>query len=173
MTAQLGLVWAQANGGVIGKDGAMPWRLPEDGAHFRRVTMSRPVIMGRTTWDSLPDKFRPLPGRPNIVLTRRSGFVAPGASVVGSIGEAIDAAGDGRVWVMGGAQLYAATMRLADLLVVTEIDLDVDGDTYAPTVGPEWVATPVVPLGADPDGWLVSDRGVRYRFVEYHRCGSR
>ena len=111
MSDSLALVWAQATGGVIGADGVMPWHLPEDLAHFRRTTAGAPVLMGRTTWESLPERFRPLPGRANIVVSRQIGYPAPGALVVDSIEAGRAAAGPGRTWVMGGAQIYRADRK--------------------------------------------------------------
>lgn len=179
MSGSLALIWAQANGAVIGAGGVMPWHLPEDSAYFRRRTTGTPVLMGRTTWESLPERFRPLPGRDNIVVSRQLDYAAPGALVVATIEAGRAAAGPGRTWVMGGAQIYRATIADADLLVVTEIDLDVDGDAYAPQIGPEWTAAPVLAAGAggnadagadaDADGWRVAASGVRYRFLEYTR----
>ncbi len=84
-----GLIWAQTPAGVIGLEGALPWRLPEDMAHFREITDGHPVVMGRATWVSLPDRFRPLPGRANVVLSRDPAFVAPGARVVGSLANCV------------------------------------------------------------------------------------
>jgi dihydrofolate reductase len=136
---KLGLIYARARNGVIGKDNTLPWRLPEDMAHFKQLTMGCPVIMGRKTWDSLPPKFRPLPGRRNIVITRQSGWSAPGAERTGSIEEALAlCAGEPQVWVTGGSEIYALARRLADIAEVTEIDADFEGDSYAPTLGPEW-----------------------------------
>lgn len=169
MTDALGLIWAQANARVIGADGAMPWHVPEDSTHFRRTTTGAPVLMGRATWESLPEPFRPLPGRANIVVSRQPGYQAPGALVVPSIDAARAAAGPGRTWVMGGAQIYRATIEEADLLVVTEIDLDVDGDAFAPEIGPEWAAVPVLTEETDGDGWRRSAAGVRFRFLRYTR----
>ncbi|MCB7136963.1 dihydrofolate reductase [Cellulosimicrobium marinum] len=174
----LGLIWAQARDRagrpVIGAGGTMPWHLPEDLAHFRRVTSGHSVVMGRRTWDSLPPRFRPLPGRANVVVTRQAGWVpddgpAPGrpdapVHVAGSVEDALavarDAAGpDGEVWVMGGAQLYTATIGRADRCVVTEIDLVVDGDTVAPEVPAGWrTAT---------GEWATSSTGLRYRTVTH------
>lgn len=181
MSDSLALVWAQANGGVIGADGVMPWHLPEDLAHFRRTTARSPVLMGRTTWESLPERFRPLPGRANIVVSRQIGYPAPGALVVGSIDAGRAAAGPGRTWVMGGAQIYRATIDDADLLMVTEIDLDVEGDAYAPEIGPQWSAEPVLPDAdadadhtpsetADSQGWRTAASGLRFRFLRYTRA---
>jgi dihydrofolate reductase len=162
----LGLIWAQARGGVIGHDGRLPWRLPEDSAHFREVTTGHPVLMGRATWDSLPDRFRPLPGRENLVLTRSRGWSAPGAVVVASVADAVRALAGRDAWVIGGAQVYAELIDRADRLEVTEIDLDVPGDTLAPPVDPaRWTVS-----AADPGpGWHDSRTGLRYRFVTYRR----
>ncbi|SDC69995.1 dihydrofolate reductase [Sanguibacter gelidistatuariae] len=176
MSDALALIWAQANGGVIGANGDMSWHLPEDAAHFRRTTTGAPVLMGRATWESLPERFRPLPGRTNIIVSRQAGYRAPGALVVTSIEAGRAAAGQRRTWVIGGAQIYAATIAEADLLVVTEIDLDVDGDAYAPEIGPEWSGVPVLADGADGtgegsdgEGWRLAASGVRYRFLRFTR----
>ena len=157
----LALIWAQAHDRVIGAGGVMPWHLPEDLKHFRELTDGDPVLMGRRTWESLPERFRPLPGRANIVVTRDPGYSAPGATVVHSLEAALAEAGAGTVWVMGGAQLYTQSLPLADRVEVTEIDLSVDGDTVAPALGPEW--------HGDPGPWRESANGMRYRFVRYER----
>lgn len=136
---KLGLIWAQARGGVIGKDGVMPWHLPEDLAHFKRVTQGHPVIMGRKTWDSIPPRFRPLPGRTNIVVTRQPDWNQNGALRASSLREALQKCENSEhVWVIGGAQIYAQAMPLADTVVVTEIDAEFNGDAFAPSLGPEW-----------------------------------
>jgi dihydrofolate reductase len=136
---KLNLIYARAANGVIGKDNTIPWRLPEDMAHLKRTTMGSPVIMGRKTWDSLPQKFRPLPGRVNIVTTRQADWSAPGALRAGTIEEAVALCGDAEVaWVIGGAEIYAAAMPLAHGAIVTEIDAVFEGDTYAPELGPGW-----------------------------------
>jgi dihydrofolate reductase len=159
----VGLVWAQAAGGVIGRDGELPWHLPEDAAHFRRLTTGSTVVMGRRTWDSLPDRFRPLPGRHNVVLTRDRAWTAPGAAVVHTLDEALRG---GQVWVIGGGQVYRDTIDRADELVVTEVDLQVDGDVVAPAVD----ALVWTQVGADPaSGWHTSSTGTRYRFLTYRR----
>jgi len=162
----LALAWAQARGGVIGRDGAMPWHLPEDLARFRRLTTGHPVLMGRATWDALPDRFRPLPGRDNLVLTRSPGWSAPGATAVHDVDDARRLLAGRDAWVIGGGQVYAAFVGAADRLEVTEIDLDVPGDAWAPAVDPGlWSAAAV-----DPDeGWLTSTTGLRYRYVTYRR----
>lgn len=130
---RVNLIVAWARGGVIGRDGGMPWRLPEDLAHFKRTTLNHPVIMGRRTWESLPPKVRPLPGRRNIVLSTDPGWSAAGAQRCTSLQEAVaHCAGDAEVWVIGGARVYEAALPLADRLVVTEIDADIAGDTHFP-----------------------------------------
>ena len=166
-TSQLGLIWAQARGGVIGADGGMPWHLPEDMARFKSLTLGHPVVMGRKTWESIPPRFRPLVDRRNIVVTRDESFVAPGAEVAHSVDAALALAGP-EAWVMGGAQLYAATIVLADRLEVTEIDVEVDGDAHAPELGSEWAAVATAPEGLDE--WWESLTGLRYRFVSYRRA---
>ncbi len=136
---KIGLIWAQARNRVIGKNGVMPWHLPEDLAHFKRVTLNHPVIMGRKTWDSIPPKFRPLPGRTNIVVTRQADWHEKGAQCSSSLREALQQCeNSNQVWVIGGAQIYAQALPLADELVVTEIDAAFDGDAHAPAIGPDW-----------------------------------
>jgi dihydrofolate reductase len=130
---KLTLVAAVARNGVIGRDNDMPWRLPEDLKHFRRVTLGAPVIMGRRTWDSLPAAFKPLPGRRNVVITRNPGWHAEGAEAAASLQEALRRLADEpAAFVVGGAQLYAQALPLADELVLTEIDRDFEGDTRFP-----------------------------------------
>ncbi len=139
---RLNLIYARAANGVIGKDNQLPWHLPEDLAHFKRTTLGCPVIMGRKTWDSLPPKFRPLPGRLNIVVSRDPAFAAEGAAVAPSLEAAralCPASSD--AWVIGGAQIYAQALPLAHTVVVTEIARDFDGDAFAPTLGAEWRET--------------------------------
>ena len=139
---QLHLIYARAANGVIGKDGGLPWQLPEDMAHFKRTTSGHPVIMGRKTWDSLPPKFRPLPGRTNIVVTRKPDWQADGAVRASSIDDALALCpADSQAWVIGGAQIYRASLPLAHTAVVTEIDADFEGDAHAPQLGPQWRET--------------------------------
>lgn len=127
---RLELVVAVARNGVIGRDNGLPWRLPADLAHFKRVTLGHPILMGRRTWDSIG---RPLPGRQNIVLTRDPAFRAAGATVVHSLAAArAAAAGAERLMVIGGAELYRACLGEAELLHLTEVDADVDGDARFP-----------------------------------------
>ena len=136
---KIGLIWAQARNRVIGKNGVMPWHLPEDLAHFKRVTLNHPVVMGRKTWDSIPPRFRPLPGRTNIVVTRQPDWNENGAQRTSSLREALQLCeNSAQVWIIGGAQIYAQALPLADELVVTEIDAAFDGDAHAPAIGPDW-----------------------------------
>jgi len=140
------MIWAEARNRVIGKDGKMPWHLPEDLAHFKRTTLGAPVIMGRKTWESLPPKFRPLPGRVNIVITRQNDFLAEhigiDLQVVSSLQSALDMTSQHDVvWIIGGAQIYTEALPLAKKIFVTQIDADFVGDAFAPRLGSEWVET--------------------------------
>ncbi len=160
MTARVGLIWAEAAGGIIGADGRLPWSLPEDLAHFREITLGTPVVMGRKTWESLPERFRPLPERRNIVVTSRADWSGAGAERAGSLGAALRSAGPGRVWVIGGGELFRQSIDRADRLELTEVDLDVAGDVIAPPRDGWTVAA------TDPaQGWHTSRDGIRYRFV--------
>jgi len=139
---RLNLIYARAANGVIGKDNALPWHLPEDMAHFKRLTTGCPVIMGRKTWDSLPLKFRPLPGRKNIVVTRQVDWNTDGAYRASGLPEAVALCSDAEeIWVIGGAQIYAEAEPLAQRAIVTEIDRDFEGDAYAPALGSQWQET--------------------------------
>jgi dihydrofolate reductase len=158
---RLGLVYARSRNGVIGKDGVMPWHLPADLAHFKQVTMGAPVIMGRKTWESLPPRFRPLPGRRNIVVSRQADWASPGATRAGSLEEAIAlCATEPTAWVIGGGQIYAQAAALAHLAEVTEIDADFEGDAFAPQLGPHWKE-----VGRESHS---TDGGLRYSFVTLH-----
>jgi dihydrofolate reductase len=138
----LNLIFARARNGVIGKDNTLPWHLPEDLAHFKQTTLGQPVVMGRKTWESLPPKFRPLPGRTNIVVTRQANWQAEGALVAHSLEEAMQhCPAHAQVWVIGGAEVYAQAMPLAARAVVTEIDADFEGDAFAPTFDNSWQET--------------------------------
>jgi dihydrofolate reductase len=161
MTGPLGLIWAQSTSGVIGRANGIPWRLPEDQARFKELTMGHTVVMGRLTWDSLPAKVRPLPGRRNVVVTRQADYVAEGATVVGSLDDAL---ADDQTWVIGGAQIYALALPLANRCEVTEVDMDLpqeDDDAVAPVLDERWVGT--------EGDWLTSASGLRYRFSSYRR----
>jgi dihydrofolate reductase len=131
----LALIAAVARNGVIGRDNALLWHLPEDSRFFKRTTLGHPVIMGRKTWDSLPERFRPLPGRHNIVVTRQPRWQAEGATRAASLDDALArlAPGTGKVFVIGGGELYGAALPQADELVLTEIDQSFEGDACFPS----------------------------------------
>ena len=169
----LGVVWAQTSTGVIGRDGGMPWRLPEDMRHFTRLTTGHPVIMGRKTWESFPDQYRPLPGRTNIVITRQEEWggtpAAEGAIAVKSLDDALlesqFAPGHEMVWIIGGGNIYAQSMDLANVAVITTIDATTEGDTFAPDLGYDWTLGASLPA----DGWEAADDGTRYRISVWRR----
>jgi len=130
---KVSLIAAVARGGVIGLDGKLPWHIPEDLAFFRDRTMGHPVIMGRVTWDALPVRFRPLPGRRNIVVTRNPAWSTKGAERAASLDEALGLLdGSAEVFVIGGSEIFAAALPRADALVLTELELDVEGDVFFP-----------------------------------------
>jgi dihydrofolate reductase len=131
---RLSLIVAASENGCIGRDGDLPWRLPEDLKRFKQVTMGKPIIMGRKTYESIG---RPLPGRTNIVVTRQPGYAAPGCEVAGSLADALDAAratGTDEVFIIGGASLYADALSQADTLYLTRVHAAVEGDVYLPPV---------------------------------------
>ena len=133
---------------VIGRDNRLPWRLPADLAYFKRVTLGRPVIMGRRTWESIG---RPLPGRHNIVVSRNPDYRAPGATVVASLREAWQAAGDAdEACVIGGTSLFAEALPQADRIHLTEVEAEVPGDTFFPEFDrQEWRETEIGRHAAD------------------------
>jgi len=138
----LGLIAAVARNGVIGRNNQLLWHLPEDMRHFRRVTLGCPVIMGRKTWDSLPARFRPLPGRRNVVVSRNAMWRGTGAEAATSLAEAVElAAGAERVFVIGGAELFVQALPLADELWLTEIGREFKGDSFFPERPPGFVET--------------------------------
>jgi dihydrofolate reductase len=158
----LSLIAAIARNGVIGIDNHLPWHLPADLKHFKTLTTGNTVIMGRKTWESLPNKFRPLPGRRNIVVTRNAAYRAEGADVAASLPAAVALAASGEAFVIGGAELYDAALPLADRLCLTEIDKEYAGDTHFPAI--------------DPARWREASRdthrdesGLGYAFVTYER----
>jgi dihydrofolate reductase len=148
---------------VIGHAGAIPWRIPEDARRFRSLTVGHPVVMGRRTWDSLPDRFRPLPGRRNVVVTRNDAWRDEGAERAASYADALRLLeGAPEVFVIGGAELYSEALPNADELLLTEVDADVEGDTFFPA----W----------DRDAFdeesrerHVSETGIPFSFVTYLR----
>jgi dihydrofolate reductase len=159
----IALVVARAKNGVIGNRGAIPWRLGEDLRRFKQLTLGKPVVMGRKTWDSLPKK--PLPGRTNIVVTRDRSFAAEGAVVVHDMGEALARAGGesaSEIAVIGGAEIYAAALPLANRIHLTEVDAEFEGDAVLPPF--------------DPAAWRETARearqtpeGLAYAFVTLER----
>ena len=152
------LIWAQSLSGVIGRANGIPWRLPEDQARFKELTLGQTVVMGRLTWESLPAAVRPLPERRNIVVSRNPDYSAEGAEVVTELPADVDG------WVIGGAQLYGQALASADRCEVTEIDIDLareDEDAMAPVLDEAWIGT----VGQ----WLTSSSGLRYRFSSYVR----
>ena len=157
------IIAAVAKNRVIGRDNQLIWHIPEDMAHFKALTRGQTVIMGRKTWESLPDAFRPLPGRINIVISRNPGFQAAGGTVVGSLEDALAAAGDAEIaFVIGGAELYRQALPLADRLYLTEIDRDFAGDAFFPAF--------------DRDAWQevsrnarIAESGLPFAFVTYER----
>ena len=162
----VGLVWAQSTSGVIGRGGDIPWRVPEDLARFKQVTMGHTVVMGRRTWDSLPARVRPLPGRRNVVLSRQADFMADGAEVVGSLDQALaNSEAELETWVIGGAQIYLVALPHATRCEVTEVDITLprdDDDALAPVLDEAWLA--------ETGQWQVSRAGLRYRFHSYCRA---
>ena len=163
---RVNLIYARARNGVIGRDNTLPWHLPEDMAHFKQATAGAPVIMGRKTWDSLPEKFRPLPGRTNLVVTRQAGWRADGALPASGVEHALRLCANlsplpADVWIIGGAQLYASALPLAQRALVTELAQDVDGDTFAPLLDAQWHET-----ARDEQ---VSRNGMRFAFVTYYK----
>jgi dihydrofolate reductase len=157
----VGLIWAQSTSGVIGRDGGIPWRLPEDLARFKDLTMGHTVVMGRRTWESLPGSVRPLPGRKNVVLTRQADYMADGATVVG----ALDDVPTSDMWVIGGSEIYQLALPVATHCEVTEVEIDLrleDDDALAPVLDESWVGT--------SGDWQTSSSGLRYRFHRYLRA---
>lgn len=164
------LVAAMATNHTLGKQGGLPWKkLGADLRHFKDLTIGHPVIMGRVTYDTLPPRFRPLPGRTNIVVTHNPDYAAPGALVVGSLTEAYAQAksqpGSELVCVIGGAKIYAQALAQADRLYLTRVNADLEGDAFFPELGSEWQLTETVPFpkneANDYDG----------TFETYHRTG--
>jgi dihydrofolate reductase len=157
------MIWAQAHDRVVGADGGIPWRLPEEQRLFRERTMGATVVMGRGTWDSLPARVRPLPGRRNVVLTRDTGWTAEGAEVAHGVDDVEVTSGE--IWIIGGAAVWSEFLPLATNILRTHVDLQVAGDTRAPELGAEWV------ISAD-SGWQEGPGGLRYRVEELVRAQS-
>jgi len=155
------LVAAMSRNRVIGRDNALPWRLPEDLRRFKQITLGHPVLMGRRTHESIG---RALPGRENLVLTRDRGFAAPGCRVVHDLAAALAAAGDRALMVIGGAQLYAQTLPIACVLHLTLVEADVAGDTLFPEFDlDDWELLAEAPYPAG------GERALGFRFLDYVR----
>jgi dihydrofolate reductase len=159
------LIAAVARNGVIGSNNALPWHLPEDMKHFRQLTTGHVVIMGRKTWESLPERFRPLPDRLNVVVTRNADYAAAGATVVHALDEALKVGAGGTAFIIGGAELYAHALQKAERLELTELDADFPGDAHFPDI--------------DRTQWHEvrrqagqSSAGLGYAFVTYERTQS-
>lgn len=135
MAREVVAILARAKGGVIGRDGALPWRLPADLKRFKALTMGTPMIMGRKTFESLPGL---LPGRRHIVLTRSPEWRADGAEVAHSADAALALAGEGRVSIVGGAEVYRLMLPHTTRIELTEVHVEVEGDARVPPFGPEW-----------------------------------
>ncbi|CAB3727330.1 dihydrofolate reductase [Achromobacter kerstersii] len=163
MPASLTLIVAYSTNRAIGRDNALPWKLPGDLAHFKRSTLGHPIIMGRKTWDSLG---RPLPGRLNIVISRNPDFAATGATVVPTLDAAIAACGDvDQAFVIGGAQIYTHALPLAQRVLATEVHADVEGDAFFPLLPAfQWKETAREKQPAE--------NGYEYDFVTYERSGA-
>jgi dihydrofolate reductase len=162
---KVSIVAAVARNGVIGRDNSIPWRIPEDLTRFRELTTGHPVVMGRRTWDSLPERFRPLPGRRNVVVTRDSEWRADGAERAASLADALVlVSGAPRLFVIGGGQLYAEALPLADELLLTEIDSDIEGDTLFPS----WERASFEEVSREEH---VSVTGLPFAFATYRRKG--
>ena len=163
MPSRLFLIVAYADNRVIGRDNALPWKLPGDLAHFKRNTLGHPIVMGRNTWESLG---RPLPGRANIVITRNPGYEAQGAVVVPSLEAALAACpADQEAFVIGGAQIYTLALPRADRIIATEVHAQVDGDAWFPELpADQWKETERLPQPPE--------NGYPYDFVTYQRVAS-
>ncbi|MBT1688739.1 dihydrofolate reductase [Dawidia soli] len=150
---KISLIAAHAQNHVIGKNNDLPWQLPDDMKYFMQTTKGHHCIMGRKNYDSIPDKFKPLPNRTNIVVTRQQGFHAPGCITVNTIDQGIALArtnGERELFIIGGAEIYHATLAQADLLYLTEIHAVIQGDTYFPAFDKnEWKEISRVPHAAD------------------------
>ncbi len=160
---KLTLIAAVARNGAIGKNNGLLWHEPLDQRHFRAATLGHSVVMGRKTWDSLPARFRPLPGRRNVVVTHNPQLQFEGAESAPSLADALQLLADAaQVFVIGGSQLYAQALPLADEMMLTEIDADLDGDVFFPA----WSAADWLPVSCQPQ---LSQEATPFVFVTYHR----
>jgi dihydrofolate reductase len=158
----IAIVVAHASNGTIGSAGALPWRLPSDMRHFRELTSGGTVLMGRRTYESLPDSFRPLPGRRNLVLSSRASFAPQGAEVFGDLGSALAACAH-ECFVIGGELTYREALPLAERVYATEIEAQVEGDTWFPALDRErWRSV--------ERGEPLHENGHDFRFCVYERA---
>ena len=171
------MIWAQSTNGVIGRDGSMPWSLPEDMAFFRRTTTGHPVIMGRRTWESFPERFRPLPGRTNIVITsspervehgRSPGSVLTAPSYAEAVRLARSSPGAERIWVIGGGEVYAFCLGQAERMHLTHVDTEVeDADAFFPVFDPvHWEVIAREVHAAD------AKHACAFEFIDYRRVAA-
>ncbi|MBA2547531.1 MAG: dihydrofolate reductase [Burkholderiaceae bacterium] len=159
--ATITLIAALARNGVIGHNNQIPWKIPGELAYFKRMTMGHPIVMGRKTWESIG---RPLPGRRNIVVSRDRCYAAPGAEVAGSLDEALHLVREAEAFVIGGAQIYGEAMPRAHRMLLTEIDADLEGDTFFPRFNrDEWRET------RRENHPPTAERLFGYSFVTYER----
>ena len=165
------IIAAVAKNRAIGKDNQLLWSIPEDMAHFKALTVGHTVVMGRKTWESLPPRFRPLPGRRNIVITRQAGYVAPGAEIADSLENALKLASTlepaadvmvaPAVFIIGGEQIYRQAMAVADRLEITEVDLEPEGDAWFPAIAAvDWEKS-------------AKTEGAGFAFVTYRRQAAQ
>lgn len=172
----IGMVWAQSLDGVIGLDGDMPWHVPEDLKHFKQVTTGEVLVMGRKTWSSFPEKFRPLPDRTSIVVSQQFAkdpsddkLQQDPVHVVSDLAQGLELAGELKtgpmIWVIGGGSLYDQALEVATVVERSLFNIHVDGDTYAPKLDASWKLT-----NQDPtEGWHTSKSSVQYRFERWER----
>lgn len=161
--AEIVLIAAVAKNRVIGRDNQLIWNIPEDMAHFKSLTAGHTVLMGRKTWESLPPRFRPLPGRRNIVITRQPDYSAPGAEIAHSLENGLNLASTAEtVFVIGGAEIYTQALAVADRLELTEVDLMPEGDAWFPDIScTNWEA--------DSRQSIISSTSISADFVSYRR----
>ena len=160
--SEIVLIAAVAANRAIGKDNQLLWNIPEDMAHFKALTAGHVVLMGRKTWESLPPRFRPLPGRRNIVISRQADYSAPGAELATSLEKALALASTAAtVFVIGGAEIYQQAMPLAQRLELTEVDMHPEADAWFPEISPrDWQAAA---------SQSIESNGIRLRFTRYRR----
>lgn len=173
---RIGMVWAQSLNGVIGRDGDMPWHVPEDLQHFKKVTMDQVLVMGRKTWSSFPDSVRPLPGRTSIVVSETFSedpsdpkLHEDNVHVTGDLRSGLELAGElktgHKIWVIGGGSLYDQALEVTTVVERSVFNLNVDGDTFAPELDDSWTLKTQDPA----NGWHMSESSVQYRFERWER----